>query len=133
MPPKADYWKYFNIVGVVAFCLIAQCKHPKSPLALLPSLARRRESEYEYDVKGLYICTCVLGVTAITNHLSRHHNDIWEAYVLARDAKRTAQANIKKEEVLNCKMENAELRFTDMRSNAGQLAFLNQVLFIAWF
>ena len=53
--------------------------------------------------------------------------------MLARDAKKTAQANIKKEEVLNCKMENAELRFTDMRSNAGQLAFLDQVLFIAWF
>ena len=54
--------------------------------------------------------------------------------MLARDAKKTAQANIKKEEVLNCEMENAELRFTDMRSNAGQLAFLNhQVLFIAWF
>ena len=52
--------------------------------------------------------------------------------MLARDAKKTAQANIKKE-VLNCEMENAELRFTDMRSNAGQLAFLNQVLFIAWF
>ena len=53
--------------------------------------------------------------------------------MLARDAKKTAQANNKKEEVLNCEMENAELRFTDMRSNAGQLAFLNQVLFIAWF
>ena len=21
MPPKADYWKYFNVVGVVAYCL----------------------------------------------------------------------------------------------------------------
>ena len=89
---------------------------PKSPLALLPSEARRRESVSEYDLKSLYICTCILGVTAITDHLSRHHNDIWEAYVLARDAKKTAQANIKKEEVLNCEMENAELRFTDMRS-----------------
>ena len=39
--------------------------------------------------------------------------------MLARDAKKTAQANIKKEEVLNCEMENAELRFTDMRSNAA--------------
>ena len=35
--------------------------------------------------------------------------------MLARDAKKTAQANNKKEEVLNCEMENAELRFTDMR------------------
>ena len=41
--------------------------------------------------------------------------------MLARDAKKTAQANIKKEEVLNCEMENAELRFTDMRSNAAGL------------
>ena len=21
MPPKADYWKHFNVVGVVAYCL----------------------------------------------------------------------------------------------------------------
>ena len=28
MPPKADYWKYFNVVGVVAYCLIAECKQP---------------------------------------------------------------------------------------------------------
>ena len=25
MPPKADYWRYFNVVGVVAYCLIAEC------------------------------------------------------------------------------------------------------------
>ena len=36
MPPKADYWKYFNIVGVVAFCLVAQCKHPEVSLGPPP-------------------------------------------------------------------------------------------------
>ena len=26
MPPKADYWKYFNVVGVVAYCLIGKAR-----------------------------------------------------------------------------------------------------------
>ena len=69
----------------------------------------------------------VIGVGAVTNHLSRHHRDVWEPYVLNRDAKKTAVAEAKKSELSNSEMENAELRFTDMRSNAGQLTFLNQV------
>ena len=24
MPPKADYWKHFKVVGVVAYCLVAE-------------------------------------------------------------------------------------------------------------
>ena len=34
MPPKADYWKYFNVVGVVAYCLIAECKKPNVSLGV---------------------------------------------------------------------------------------------------
>ena len=67
------------------------------------------------------------GVTAVTNHLARHYKDIWEAYVLTRDAKKSSMVNVKKEERENCEMENADIRFTDLRSNAGQLSFLNQV------
>ena len=67
------------------------------------------------------------GVTAVTIHLARHHKDIWEAYVLTRDAKKNSMVNVKKEERENCEMENADIRFTDLRSNAGQLSFLNQV------
>ena len=36
MPPKAEYWKYFNVVGVVAYCLIAECKQPNVSLGALP-------------------------------------------------------------------------------------------------
>ena len=35
MPPKADYWKYFNVVGVVAYCLIAECKQPNVSLGAI--------------------------------------------------------------------------------------------------
>lgn len=69
----------------------------------------------------------VLGVGALTNHLSKHHNDVWQPYVLKRNAKKTAVENAKKSEQSNCEMENAAVRFTNMRSNAGQLTFLNQV------
>ena len=62
------------------------------------------------------------GVTPVTYHLARHHKDVWEAYVLTRDAKKTAMVSVKKEELSNCEMENAEIR-----SNADQLSFLNQV------
>ena len=48
--------------------------------------------------------------------------------MLARDAKKHNKDNIKKEELMNCEMENAQLRFTNLRSNAGQIAFLNQVV-----
>ena len=30
MPPKADYWKHFNVVVVVAYCLIAECQQPNA-------------------------------------------------------------------------------------------------------
>ena len=42
MPPKADYWKYFNIVGVVAFCLIAQCQHPEVSLGPPPKPGQKK-------------------------------------------------------------------------------------------
>ena len=71
--------------------------------------------------------TDVSGVGALTNHLSKHHRDVWDSYVLQRDAKKNAVENAKKSEQSSCEMENAALRFTDTRSNAGQLSFLNQV------
>ena len=40
------------------------------------------------------------GVTAVTNHLARNHKDIWETYVLTRDAKKNSMVNIKKEELV---------------------------------
>ena len=78
-------------------------------------------------ILNLCYYTDVLGIGALTNHLSKHHRDVWETYVLKRDAKKTAVEDAKKSEQSSCEMENAALRFTDMRSNAGQLIFLNQV------
>jgi len=47
MPPKADYWKYFNVVGVVAYCLIAECKQPNVSLGALPKPGeKKRICEY---------------------------------------------------------------------------------------
>ena len=54
--------------------------------------------------------------------------------MLNRDAKKTAVADAMNSEQANCEMENTELRFTDMRSNAGQLTFLKQVCYhLFWF
>ena len=36
MPPKADYWKHFKVVGVVAYCLVAECQQPNISLGALP-------------------------------------------------------------------------------------------------
>ena len=76
MPPKADYWKYFNVVGVVAYCLIAECKKPNVSLGVdsiavplfvnrgtamlstwgrFPSRARRSESVSKYDLNYLLV------------------------------------------------------------------------------
>ena len=68
----------------------------------------------------------VLDVAAVANHLSRHHEEIWLAYVAERDAKKSAQAAKKEADKENCEMENPELRFIDMRSRAGQVSFQKQ-------
>ena len=73
-------------------------------------------------ILNLCYYTDVLGVGALTNHLSKHHRHVWDTYghiMLKRDAKKTAVEDAKKSEQSSCEMENAALRFTDMRSNAG--------------
>ena len=47
-----------------------------------------------------------------------------------REQKKIAKVQRKEKEVANCEMQNAELRFTDLRSNAGQNSFLAQVAFL---
>ena len=42
MPLKADYWKYFNVVGVVAYCLVAQCEHPPISLGAPPKPGEKK-------------------------------------------------------------------------------------------
>ena len=36
MPPEAGYWKHFKVVGVVAYCLVAECQQPNISLGALP-------------------------------------------------------------------------------------------------
>ena len=38
MPPKANYWKHFKVVGVVAYCLVAECQQPNISLGALPKV-----------------------------------------------------------------------------------------------
>ena len=129
MPPKADYWKHFNVVGVVAYCLIAECQQPNVSLGALPKPGKKkrlRKQIFSY----IFIIFGVLDVAAVANHISRHHEDIWLAYVAQRDAKKSAEAAKKEADRVNCEMENPELRFIDMRSRAGQVSFQNQVVFM---
>ena len=63
---------------------------------------------------------CVQDVGAVTNHLSRHHEDLWlEYYTSQRDAKKNAQAAKKKEDRANSEMENPEMRFIDLQTRSS--------------
>ena len=42
MPPKADYWKHFKVVGVVAYCLVAECQQPNISLGALPKPGEKK-------------------------------------------------------------------------------------------
>ena len=42
MPPKADYWKHLNVVGVVAYSLIAECQQPNVSLSALPKPGEKK-------------------------------------------------------------------------------------------
>ena len=66
------------------------------------------------------------------SHLSRHHRDIWDAHVEDRQQKKIAKVQRKEKEVANCEMQNAELRFTDLRSNA-KLAKKSNLLYFEQF
>ena len=130
MPPKADYWKHFNVVGVVAYCLIAECQQPNVSLGALPKPGEKKRLRKQTVVIFFSSLSFfgVLDVAAVANHLSRHHEEIWLAYVAERDA----QAAKKEADKENCEMENPELRFIDMRSRAGQVSSQNQVVFMLY-
>ena len=51
LPPKADYWKYFNVVGVVAYCLIAECKQPNVSLGALPKPGDKKRIVLTFALK----------------------------------------------------------------------------------
>ena len=45
MPPKADYWKHFKVVGVVAYCLVAECQQPNISLGALPKPGEKKRQD----------------------------------------------------------------------------------------
>ena len=51
MPPKADYWKHFKVVGVVAYCLVTECQQPNISLGALPKPGekKRLRKQISYD------------------------------------------------------------------------------------
>ena len=52
MPPKAEYWKYFNVVGVVAYCLIADLSASQVGAEIgntLDCLSYTKEEKEEHD------------------------------------------------------------------------------------
>ena len=42
MPPEADYWKWFNVVGVVAYCLVPECELPPISLGVPPKPGEKK-------------------------------------------------------------------------------------------
>ena len=71
---------------------------------------------------------CVLDVGAVTNHLSRHHHDLWLGYTLQRDAKKNAEAAKKKEDRANSEMENPDMRFIAINGNTNKRKIIIYVL-----
>ena len=68
------------------------------------------------------------GTTAIVMHLKRNHPGQWASYEEKKNEKKQETATIKKEERESCEMENAEIRFFDIRTHGGRKPFLNKVL-----
>ena len=47
MPPKADYWQYFVVQGVLAICQLPGCPNPNASLGAFPKPGeKKRTSEY---------------------------------------------------------------------------------------
>ena len=63
----------------------------------------------------------------MTGHLEKHHAEEWGAYCEIRKRIKAEVADVKKEEVESCEMENSEVRFYDVRSSKGRLPFLAKV------
>ena len=60
---------------------------------------------------------------AIASHLEKYHTSVWKLHCEARKKIATVTAAKKKEEFEACEMENAEVRFYDVRSSNGRLPF----------
>ena len=63
----------------------------------------------------------------MTGHLEKRHPEEWGAYCEIRKRIKAEVADVKKEEVESCEMENSEVRFYDVRSSKWRLTFLAKV------
>ena len=129
MPPKADYWQYFVVQGVLAICQLPGCPNPNVSLGPLPKPGeKKRISEYIlYTIIAHYHWCFHSATGGVSNHLSRHHKEVWEAYCETRSRVATVASKAKEEEKAACEMENSEVRFYDVRSSRGRLPFLKKV------
>ena len=64
---------------------------------------------------------------AIASHLEKYHPAVWNAHCEARKKIANVTAAKKKEDFDTFEMENAEVRFYDVRSSKGCLPFLSKV------
>ena len=84
MSPKAEYWKYFNVVGVVAYCLIAECKQPDVSLGALPKpgYTAKLSGRSAKIVFATYVrqkcvnCFCDIFVPKVRKSLSQHTRQV---------------------------------------------------------
>ena len=60
---------------------------------------------------------------AIASHLEKYHAAVWHAHCEARKKIANVTAAKKKEDFDTCEMENAEVRFYDVRSSKGIFLF----------
>ena len=129
MPPKADYWQYFVVQGVLATCQLPGCSNPNVSLGALPKAGeKKRISEYIFYTITAHYHWCFHSATGgVSNHLSKHHKEVWEAYSETRSRVATVATKAKEEEKAAFEMENSEVRFYDVRSRKGRLPFLKKV------
>merc|ERR1711990_978127 len=83
MPPKADYWKYFTVQGLLALCQIEGCPKPTVSLGLAPKNGGKKR----------------ITTGGVTGHLEKHHAEEWGAYCEIRKRTKAEVAAVKKEEV----------------------------------
>ena len=76
----------------------------------------------------LHILNSLFSAAAIASHLEKYHPAVWNAHCEARKKIANVTAAKKKEEFNACEMENAEVRFYDVRSSKGCLPFFSKLL-----
>ena len=129
MPPKSDYWKHFVVQGVLAVCQLPGCPKPNVSLGAPPKPGqKKRISEY----KLFHSCS---KLKMFSFSIWRSHqpfgkaSPIWVECILWDKGKEggTVASEVKEEVKESCEMENSEVRFYDVRSNANTVPVLSNI------